>query len=104
MILGLMFESFGGRFDRKKLLDLGEWMGLIWKLMKIVCRGAGFLFHLMKQLFSAVNYRGNPRQLTAAGFQIPRQLTAEGVKGYFTCVSQPYGMCQQQFSEGNIVW
>ena len=23
MILGLMFESFGGRFDRKKLLDLG---------------------------------------------------------------------------------
>jgi hypothetical protein len=47
----------------------------------------------------AVNYRGFPRQLTAAGFLIPRQLTAEGAKAYFTCVSQPSLMCQQQFSK-----
>jgi len=29
---------------------------------------------------------------------IPRQLTAEGAKTYFTRVTQPYAMCQQQFS------
>ena len=29
-------------------------------------------------VFSTVNYRGFPRQLTVAGFAIPRQLTAEG--------------------------
>ena len=54
--------------------------------------------------FSAVNYRGIPRQLTAAGFQIPRQLTAEGAKAYFTCVSQPSLMCEQQFSNKCIIF
>jgi hypothetical protein len=38
--------------------------------------------------FSAVNYRGFPRQLTAAGFAIPRQLTAEGQYGILlVCLS-----------------
>jgi hypothetical protein len=54
------------------------------------------------QKTSAVNCRGIPRQLAAAGFLIPRQLTAEGAKTYFTCVSQPSLMCEQQFSKMNI--
>jgi hypothetical protein len=48
---------------------------------------------------SVVNCRGFPRQLTAAGCLIPRQLTTEGAKLYFTCVSQPFQMCEQQFSK-----
>jgi len=37
--------------------------------------------------FSAVNYRGFPRQLTAAGFQKPRQLTADDNLVFYMCFS-----------------
>ena len=47
-------------------------------------------------VFSTVNYRGFPLQLTAAGFAIPRQ--CRGTIWYFTRVSQPYDMCEHQFS------
>jgi hypothetical protein len=89
---------FGARFVGKKF----RIWGLDWSCMevdeKIVCRGSRWLFHLMKQFCSAVNYRGIPRQLTAAGVWIPRQLTAEGAKAYFTCVPQLSQMCEHQFS------
>jgi hypothetical protein len=33
-------NDVGARFDEKKLLDLGGLDEMVWKLMKIVCRGS----------------------------------------------------------------
>ena len=82
-------NDFGARFD--------EFFFWIWGLdgsgmevdEKIVCRESRWLFHLMKNIPRQLTTedRGFPRQLNAAGFWIPRRLTAEWAKTYFTRVA-----------------
>ncbi|AES63836.1 hypothetical protein MTR_2g013850 [Medicago truncatula] len=61
--VGFMFQN---------MVKTGQKNGLeMFRIMQTHC--------LHNQFSSAVNFQGFPRQLTAAGFQIPRQLTAEGI-------------------------
>ncbi|KEH42393.1 hypothetical protein MTR_1g069050 [Medicago truncatula] len=80
------------------LVKIGEKLRILkvfWKWEVLVLR-SGYV-----QISSAVNYRGFPRQLTAAGFQKTSVANCRRAFSYFTRVAQPNNMWHSQTTCGN---
>ncbi|KEH41005.1 hypothetical protein MTR_1g040645 [Medicago truncatula] len=66
---------------------------MAWKCLEL-CR----THCLHNQISPAVNYRGFPRQLTAAGLLNTSVANCRRAFSYFTRVTQPNNMWEEQFS------